>query len=85
MLCSHCWRKVYEEFLLGGLFLIGWECVNCKEFVSCNKITPSGLGGVSLENSARLIGPHGGHGQTSNGESYKEQIIDEQGHLTIVK
>ena len=83
--CSHRWRQVHEEFLLGGSFPVGWECVDCKKFVSGDKITPAGLGGVVLKKSARLVGPHGGRGQTSSGKSYKEQIIDEDGKLTIVK
>ena len=83
--CSHRWRQVHDEFLLGGSFPCGWECVDCNKFVSSNEVTPEGPGGKILKKSARLVGPHGGHGQTSDGKSYKEQIIDENGKLTIIR
>lgn len=82
-MCDHKWRKVYEEFLLGGSFPVGWECTECMKFVSIGELTPEGLEGKVLKNSARLVAPHGGTSQTSNGKSYKEQIIDEDGNLTI--
>jgi hypothetical protein len=84
-MCKHRWRKVFEEFLLGGMSPIGYECVDCKEFISNNQLTPAGLGGIVLENSARLVAPCGGRSKTSSGEFYREQIIDEYGKLTIIE
>jgi hypothetical protein len=81
---THRWRVVHEEFLMGGTFPVGWECVDCKKFVSEGELTPAGLGGVVLNNAARLIAPHGGYSRTSDGKPYKEQIIDEHGKLTII-
>ena len=83
--CSHRWRQVHEEFLLGGSFPVGWECVDCNKFISINEAMPVGLGGVVLKNAVRLVGPHGGHGQTSDGKPYKEQIVDEDGKLTVIR
>ena len=85
MLCFHRWRRVYEEFLLGGSFQCGWECTDCKKFISNQELTPNGIEGIVLEKSARLVGPHGGYGNTLDGSSYKEQIINEEGKLTIIK
>lgn len=82
--CSHRWRRVCEEFLLGGFFPVGWECIDCKKFISSDEITPAGLGGEILKKAARLIGPLGGRGRTSSGKSYKEQVIDENGKLIII-
>jgi hypothetical protein len=48
-------------------------------------LTPVGIGGTILKRSARLSAPCGGLSKTSSGELYREQIIDENGHLTIVK
>lgn len=85
MECLHRWRRLHEELLMGGHYPIGWECTECKKFVSNSEITPEGLGGIVLKNSHRLVGPHGGCGNTSDGKVYKEQIIDEDGKLTIVR
>jgi hypothetical protein len=82
-MCNHKWRKVFEEFILCGSFPVGWECTECKEFVSLDSLTPAGLEGTVLKNSARLIAPHGGTSQTSEGNPYKEQIVDEDGNLSI--
>jgi hypothetical protein len=84
-MCSHRWRRVYEEFLLGGSFPTGWECVDCGKSVDNDSITPAGLGGVVLDRAARLVGPHGGYGQRSDGRRYKEQIVDENGVLTVIE
>lgn len=82
---EHRWRKVYEENLFGGPSCIGWECVDCNEYVSINALTPAGLSGTVLEKSARLVGPLGGIGETSSGKRYREQIVDEDGKLTIIE
>lgn len=82
--CTHRWRSVYEAFLLGGSFLIGWECVDCEEYVSQQEMKPIGVGGVVLAKAARLIAPHGGNGRTGSGQPYHEQIISEDGVLTII-
>jgi len=82
---EHRWRKVFEESLLGGADHIGWECVDCGEYINNNSLTPMGLGGIVLKNSARLSAPCGGYSETSSGERYREQIIDESGNLTIIK
>ena len=84
-MCNHQWRKVFEAGLFGGSFPIGYECVLCKEWVSMNALTPAGMGGTVLEKSARLVGACGGQGETSSGERYREQIIDENGNLTITQ
>ena len=67
---THLWRRLYEEFLLGGAFPVGWEC-ECGEFISNDKLTPEGLPGKTSEIVMRLVGPHGGMGRTSNGASYR--------------
>ena len=84
-MCKHEWRKVYEEFLLGGAFPVGWECIHCKRFIPNSNLTPAGLSGRVLEKAMRLVGPHGGRGMTSTGKPYKEQIVDENGELTIIE
>lgn len=84
-MCDHRWRKVYEQAVFGGAFQVGWECVKCKNYVSNGSMTPTGLGGIVLDKAARLIGPHGGRGNTSDGAQFKEQIVDENGQLTIVR
>lgn len=81
-MCNHRWRQVFEEFLLGGTFSVGWECVDCSMFKSNNQLTPEGLSGTILK-GARLVAPHGGTSQTSTGKPYKEQIVDEHGNLEI--
>ena len=82
-MCDHTWRKVFEELLIGGMSLIGWECTLCGKYVGSHELTPSGLGGIVLARSARLYAPCGGVGVTSSGKKYREQIIDEDGTLTI--
>ncbi len=84
-MCEHRWRQVYEEFILGGTFSTGWECVDCREFVSKSELTPQSLSGIVLSGSMRLTGPHGGYGTTADGSRYKEQIVDETGTLHIIK
>ena len=83
---EHVWRMLHEEFLLGGSFLVGWECtiVGCEAFVSKDQLTPTGIPGKTLKNAARLVGPHGGSGYTSDGKIYREQILDEDGNLTVM-
>ena len=82
---THRWRRLYEEFLLGGAFQVGYECIDCPEYVPNESLTPDGLPGTFLKKAMRLVGPHGGWGQTSEGMPYKEQIVDENGNLTIVR
>ena len=84
-MCDHRWRKVYEQGIIGITIPSGWECVDCKEYVSMDKLTPAGLPGIILEKSARLVGINGGCGNCSDGSVYKEQIVDEDGELTIVR
>ena len=81
--CEHQWRQVYEEFLMGGMFPDGWECLRCGKFVSQNAVPPTGLGGVIVE-GAKLVGPHGGQGNTSDGRRYKEQIVHPDGRLEVI-
>jgi hypothetical protein len=83
MSCHHLWRRVYEEFLLGGSFPIGWECKKCGEFLPQHKVTPEGVPGGVEEGEAKLIAPHGGVGQCADGSPYKEQIVDAHGNLFI--
>jgi len=83
--CNHRWRKVYEEVRIFPPFPIGWECVDCNKYVSMGEITPEGIGGTVLEKACRLVGPHGGCGNCSDGSIYKEQIVDENGNLTITR
>jgi len=82
-ICYHKWRKVYEENLFGGTSLIGWECVTCNEYHDINSLTPEGLSGIILKNSAHLHAPCGGQSRTSKGVLYREQFVDEEGNLTI--
>ena len=79
MSCNHVWRKLYEELVIGGTALIGYECKVCGEFVPLNKLTPAGLSGRFAEFEARLVPANGGVGKTSHGTFYKEQIVDEHG------
>jgi hypothetical protein len=85
VICEHIWRRVYEEFLLGGTFPVGWECKRCGEFIEQGKVTPAGLSGQVLHQEGRLIGPHGARGQCADGSSYKEQIVDSEGTLHIIR
>lgn len=80
--CSHVWRRVHEQFLMGGSFPIGWECKNCGKFLALSEVTPAGIPGKVTKEHV-LVGPHGGYGNTSDGSLYKRQIIDEDGNLTI--
>ena len=82
-MCNHIWRQVYEEFLLGGSFPVGWECTKCKLYKSNYELTPVGLGGI-VNGAHRLVGPHGCRSVTGMGQPYTEQIIDENGNLTII-
>ena len=82
---THRWRRLHEQALLGGSFSIGWECSICGEFVSNNELTPTGIEGIVLKKAARLVGPHGGYGTCTDGSAYKEQIINEDGELQIVR
>jgi len=81
---QHRWRKLYEAVIVvGHASLVGWECEVCKKHISQDEITPAGIGGIITKNS-RLVGPHGGYGNCSDGSVYKEQIY-ENGKLTIVR
>lgn len=82
---THRWRAVYEEAVFGGSFLVGWECIETGEFISQSELTPGSVHGVVAPGEARLVGPHGGHGTCSDGSLYKEQIVDGQGNITIVR
>lgn len=81
--CTHNWRRLYEEFLLGGAFLVGWECTKCGEMVDNADVTPAGLPGSVSKNEMRLVGPHGGYGRDSKGRPYKEQIVTKSGKLIV--
>ena len=76
----HGFYKLYEEFLLGGQTLAGWECA-CGEFVSQTAMPPTGLDGDILDEQ-HLVGPHGGQGNCSDGSVYKRQVYKD-GKLTI--
>ena len=82
--CPHSWMRVHEQALWGGSFPIGYECVGCGKFVDNTELTPAGIGGTLL-NRHKLVGPHGGRGNTADGSIYKYQIIDEDGKLTVVR
>lgn len=80
-ICSHRWRKVYDVVVFIGIpSFIGWDCLVCKKFVSKDELTPEGLGGV-ITKAQRLCGP----GECSDGSTFKEQLADENGILTIVR
>jgi hypothetical protein len=74
-MCEHRWRKVNEQFLLGGSFPIGYRCVDCRLFIPNSELSPLGTGGTLL-NEEELIGPHGGNSNCSDGSVYKRQIIN---------
>ena len=59
-------------------------CLNCKDYVPQHKIGPEGLGGT-VTKAVRLVGPNGGRGNCSDGSTYKEQVIDENGMLRIIR
>jgi hypothetical protein len=82
-MCEHVWQHIYEEFLLGGSFPIGFRCKICKTFVSQNEIGPRGLGGT--DSGERVLhGPHGCKSVTSTGKTYSEQIIHADGKLEVI-
>jgi hypothetical protein len=82
--CNHRWRRVYEESIIGMLCTLGWDCLECKKYVDNKELTPAGLGGV-VTKAKRLVGINGGEGNCSDGSVYKEQLIDEEGNLTIIR
>ena len=82
--CGHEWRKVHEEFLLGGHTHAGWRCRKCEKFVSASEVTPAGIGGTVL-NEHELVGPHGGCGNCADGSVYRKQILHEDGRLEVVR
>jgi hypothetical protein len=81
---THRWRKLYEQLIIGSATIIGWECTDCDAFISQSDLTPEGLKGEITTDDMRLVGPHGGKGQCSDGSIFKEQIY-ENGELTIVR
>ncbi len=62
---------------------MGWECIECTEFKGDHDLTSAGLPG-QVVGGAKLVAPHGGVSKTSSGKLYKEQIVDENGNLTII-
>lgn len=80
IICNHKWRKVYESTILGMTIPIAWDCIECKAYILQDELTPIGLGGV-ITKAQRLCGP----GECSDGSRYKEQIVDENGVLTIIR
>ena len=82
---THKWRRVFEQCFIGPPFQTGWECTECREFHHIADMKPSGLPGITLEKASRLVGPHGGHGNCKDGSVYKEQLVDEDGKLTIIR
>jgi hypothetical protein len=79
--CHHRWRRVYDLIIFIGMpSFAGWDCLVCGKFVSNDELTPEGLGGV-VTKAQRLCGP----GECSDGSRYKEQLVDENGVLTIVR
>jgi hypothetical protein len=79
--CNHRWRQVHEEMLIiGGSVPVGWDCMACGKYVSKDELTPEGLGGV-VTKAQRLCGPV----ECSDGSVYQDQIVDEEGVLTIVR
>ena len=84
-MCEHRWMQVHEELLIGGHYLTGYECVDCGKYMDKSELTPVGIGGTIL-NKHKLVGPNGGHGNTSDGGVYKYQIYDEDtGKLKVVR
>ena len=84
MECNHLWDKIYEEGLIGGHFVIGWQCSRCDKWVDSNSLTPEGLPG-QISNIHILVGPHSGCGNCSDGSVYKKQIIHPDGRLEIIR
>lgn len=82
---EHRWRRVHEESLLGGSFPIGWECADCRRFVSNDKLSPEGLGGSVIQGEHILVGAHGGTGRCSDGTPYERQIKHADGRLEIIR
>ena len=78
--CNHKWRRVYEDTIVGVLWHIAWDCIECKTYILQDQLTPIGLGGVILKGQ-RLRGP----GECSDGSIYQDQITDENGVLTITR
>jgi len=83
-MCSHRWRQVYEESILGGSVPYGWECIECKTMIMQNHMPPEGLKGIILEGK-RLVGINGGCGNCNDGSVYKEQIVHEDGTLEVIR
>jgi hypothetical protein len=82
-MCEHKWRRIHEEFLLGGSFPVGYRCVECNQFVSDSQLTPLGMGGVLLDED-ELVGPHGCCSSLSDGSVYRRQIYNKKTNtLTI--
>jgi hypothetical protein len=77
-MCDHVWRRVNEEFLLGGYFPVGWRCEICNRFVSINKMEP-GISGT-ISNKEELVGIHGDYINTASGKKCRKQIIDKTTH-----
>lgn len=80
---THRWRVVHEQSLIGGSYPVGWDCLVCGKYVDNAHLTPEGLGG-EVTKAARLLGPHGGVGNTADWRIFKEQILSEDGQLTVV-
>ena len=80
--CSHQWRQIHEESLLGGSFPIGFRCMLCNKFVGQHELTPAGLAGHET-GERELIGPHGNQSRTASGQSYRKQIIRKDGTLEV--
>lgn len=80
-MCDHVWMTVWEQFLLGGAFAVGYECEKCHTFVAQHTLTPAGLGGT-LSTKHKLMGPHGSAVQARCGRVSRRQILDTvTGHI----
>jgi hypothetical protein len=83
---EHEWRTVYEQGIVGGNYVVAFECRICLKWVEESKVDPiSGIGGKLIEKEAVLVGINGGCGNCSDGSVYKRQIMHENGVLEIVR
>ena len=75
MTCNHVWMTVHEQFLLGGTFVIGYQCELCGQYAEQNRLTPQGFGGT-MSTKQILIGPHGCNIDSADGRMSRKQVYD---------
>ena len=74
-MCDHIWERHYEQSLLGGAFLTGYQCEKCGQWVGQYELTPAGLGGT-MGTKQVLVGPHHGHIDSASGRPSRRQVYD---------